>query len=184
MAAAISTRCITWPPSSLPRALVCAGSTTSAISEREALTGFPGGSASLLCLGTALLRFMGLRHTRHFGRTARYRIIRKTYVRTKENPPADPRRVRGQEAGRRVFALRAGHGVHERRRPRGRERTLRRTAATKWRLRARLPDVRAIPGSRIPSCRSATGLVGGHSRGGAEGRPARALGTRSGARGN
>src|SRR5208337_1633635 len=41
MAATISTRCITWPPSSFPSALVCAGSTTSAISEAEALTGFP-----------------------------------------------------------------------------------------------------------------------------------------------
>jgi len=41
IAAAMSTRCITCPPSSFPSGLVCAGSTTSAISERDALTGFP-----------------------------------------------------------------------------------------------------------------------------------------------
>jgi hypothetical protein len=32
---------MTWPPSSLPSGLVVAGSTTSAISDREALIGFP-----------------------------------------------------------------------------------------------------------------------------------------------
>src|ERR1700722_9738491 len=37
----MSTRCITCLPSSFPSALVCAGSTPSAISERDALTGFP-----------------------------------------------------------------------------------------------------------------------------------------------
>src|ERR1035438_4096507 len=38
----MSTRCITCPPSSFPSAFVCAGNTTSDISDREALTGFPG----------------------------------------------------------------------------------------------------------------------------------------------
>src|SRR5258707_7592725 len=41
MAATMSTRCITWPPRIFPNRLVVAGSTTSAISEREALIGFP-----------------------------------------------------------------------------------------------------------------------------------------------
>jgi hypothetical protein len=33
---------MTWPPNNFPNGLVCAGSTTSAISERDALTGLGG----------------------------------------------------------------------------------------------------------------------------------------------
>src|SRR6266478_6038828 len=55
MAAAMSTRCMTWPPSNLPRGLVMAGRTTSAISEREALMGFGFNSRSLG--GEFFLRF-------------------------------------------------------------------------------------------------------------------------------
>src|SRR6266568_3288230 len=41
MAAAMSTRCITCPPSSVPSGFVCAGRTISVISDRDAFTGFP-----------------------------------------------------------------------------------------------------------------------------------------------
>src|SRR5208337_103170 len=59
MAATISTRCMTWPPRSFPSALVCAGSTTSAISEAEALTGFPCISTpSLTTIFPSRVRFM------------------------------------------------------------------------------------------------------------------------------
>src|SRR5271165_6736371 len=50
MAATMSTRCITWPPSSFPNRLVVAGSTTSAISERDALIGFPFDETSINAL--------------------------------------------------------------------------------------------------------------------------------------
>src|SRR5215467_878305 len=53
MAAAMSTRCITCPPSSFPSGLVMAGSTTSDISERDALIGFP-----LQCASPAVLDFL------------------------------------------------------------------------------------------------------------------------------
>src|SRR5437762_11525443 len=46
----MSTKCITCPPRSFPSGFVCAGSTISVISEREALTGFPGSSVSGSCL--------------------------------------------------------------------------------------------------------------------------------------
>src|SRR5712692_2374716 len=49
----MSTRCITCPPSSFPSGFVCAGRTISVISERDALTGFPGSSVS----GSRLLPF-------------------------------------------------------------------------------------------------------------------------------
>src|SRR5713226_9341443 len=46
----MSTRCITCPPRSFPSGFVCAGRTISVISERDALTGFPGNSVSRPCL--------------------------------------------------------------------------------------------------------------------------------------
>src|SRR5713226_6663676 len=46
----MSTRCITCPPRSLPSAFFCARRTISVISERDALTGFPGSSVSGTCL--------------------------------------------------------------------------------------------------------------------------------------
>src|SRR6266571_212674 len=53
----MSTRCITCPPRSFPSGFVCAGSTISVISEREALTGFPGSSVWGSCL-LSFLRFI------------------------------------------------------------------------------------------------------------------------------
>ncbi len=58
MAAAISTRCMTRPPRMFPKTLASCGSTTSVISVREVLTGFPAKSrefAVLLFFGTSLL---------------------------------------------------------------------------------------------------------------------------------
>src|SRR2546430_7352377 len=49
----MSTKCITCPPRSFPSGFVCAGSTISVISERDALTGFPRTSVS----GPFLLSF-------------------------------------------------------------------------------------------------------------------------------
>src|SRR5713226_7604686 len=49
----MSTRCITCPPRSFPSGFVCAGSTISVISERDALTAFPRSSVS----GSRLLSF-------------------------------------------------------------------------------------------------------------------------------
>jgi hypothetical protein len=46
MAATMSTKCITWPPSNFPKGFVCAGNTISVISDREAFTGFPFNSTS------------------------------------------------------------------------------------------------------------------------------------------
>src|SRR5229473_1161442 len=46
MAAAMSTKCITCPPSSFPSGFVCAGRTISVISDRDALTGFPASLGS------------------------------------------------------------------------------------------------------------------------------------------
>jgi hypothetical protein len=46
MAATMSTKCITCPPSNFPKGFVCAGNTISVISDREALTGFPFNSTS------------------------------------------------------------------------------------------------------------------------------------------
>jgi hypothetical protein len=42
----MSTKCITCPPNNFPSGLVCAGNTTSVISERDALTGFAGNTES------------------------------------------------------------------------------------------------------------------------------------------
>ncbi len=59
MAAAISTRCMTRPPRIFPNTLPSCGSTTSAISVREALTGFPANfseSAFLVLFRTFLLQ--------------------------------------------------------------------------------------------------------------------------------
>src|SRR5215469_866338 len=80
----MSTRCITWPPSSLPSALVCAGSTTSAISDREALTGLPGGKFSELFLIADCLRLIELRSDLYLGPSLRVRIIRDAMTEPKK----------------------------------------------------------------------------------------------------
>src|SRR5262250_1702062 len=113
IAAAMSTRCITWPPSSLPNALVCAGSTTSAISEREALTGLPGGKVSAFFVLADGLLVILLHLSWILAEACAARIIRNVNDGTEENAQADTRGVRGQEARRRIFSLRLSHGVHE-----------------------------------------------------------------------
>jgi hypothetical protein len=64
MAAAISTKCMTRPPRIFPKTLASCGSTTSVISVREALTGFPANSSDL-----AVLFFLGTSFL-HAGRVA------------------------------------------------------------------------------------------------------------------
>src|SRR5215475_7190667 len=151
MAAAMSTRCITWPPSSLPSWLVVAGSTTSAISEREALTalGFHAAPGAVRFLVMAVRSCAG----RDFGRRRSAVILPAADGRPKEKPQAGARGVRGQQARGRLFPLRAGARVPERRRPGGSGDPLPGAAGAKRGLRPGLPDVCADAGAGVATRR-------------------------------
>src|SRR6266850_3122883 len=99
--------------------------------------------------------------------------------RTKENPPPDARRVRRHETRRRLLPIRARHGMHEQRRPRGRRHAFSRSSRAQRRLRPRVSDVRAAPRPRIPHRRSQANPFERHRRRREKRRPARPLRTGS-----
>src|SRR6266853_5782745 len=115
MAAAISTRCITWPPSNLPRGFVMAGRTTSAISERDALMGFGVSARSLV--GDSFLLF-GMLSSAECGFAVLHpaAILPAHDGRPKENAQGVTGNVRDTKTRRRLFALRPSYGMPERRR--------------------------------------------------------------------
>src|SRR6266700_288949 len=115
MAAAISTRCMTWPPSNLPRGFVMAGRTTSAISERDALIGLAFNARSLV--GESFLRFGILSSAEcDFGVLCPAAILPAHDGRPNENAARVAGNVRGTKTRRRLFSLRLGYGMPERRR--------------------------------------------------------------------
>src|SRR5690242_5582649 len=148
MAATMSTMCITCPPSSLPSALVCAGRTTSAISDADALTGLPFtlhssiNAAVALCFALISLPCAAaLAGNRHYTYNTQ-----DHYDGTKQNQAAEAGAVSSSESGRRVFALWDRAGVPARRRHPRRRSAFQGIARSQPRLCAGIPDVRPDAG--------------------------------------
>src|SRR5579863_7426890 len=77
----MSTMCITWPPSNFPSGFVCAGSTTSAISDADALTGLAFNSQpSTTSLFPLPFAFIALLIPAAFAARRSPRIIRKSLM--------------------------------------------------------------------------------------------------------
>src|SRR5215472_4314463 len=144
--------CITCPPSNLPSAFVCAGNTTSAISDAEALTGLAFNShPSTRRLFSRLLAFITLLQPGLLGRP-----LLPTYNtqdghgRTKQNPPPKIGRIPCAEPQRRLYALWHRTRMPARKRPCRRRSPLQSIIGSESRLRSGLSDVRANSRSTRP----------------------------------
>src|SRR5579871_2980390 len=122
----MSTMCITRPPSSFPSGLVSAGSTTSAISDAEALTGLPFSSGSPASLAFLFLDFfiVSASPPAHWLRVTGNVYYEPRHDRPKQIAPREIAGIRRAKSQRLLLALRAGPRIPQRRRLRRRRQAL------------------------------------------------------------